>query len=268
MLDGKQHTVTWHVDDLKSSHVNSKFNDEFLEWLKQKYASDTIKEVKAVRGHPHDYLAMMWLDYSTPGVLKLYMTYYVKAIIDNFPDKLEGTGKYPWTDNLFVIDPKSKSLEDKRKTIFHTFVRKGMFLCKRARRDIQPAIAFLSMKTTEPNEDDWKKLKKMLLFLKATQDDVMCLSADDSNSVYWTVDAAFAVHNDTKSHTGATTASFGTGVVNSVLTKQKGTLLVQRERSALQLMMYSLRFYGPNKSKHRLCALHLTSLATNSRHAY
>jgi hypothetical protein len=68
---------------------------------------------------------MMWLDYSTPGVLKLYMTYYVKAIIDNFPDKLEGTGKYPWTDNLFVIDPKSKSLEDKRKTIFHTFVRKG-----------------------------------------------------------------------------------------------------------------------------------------------
>jgi hypothetical protein len=219
MADGKQHTVTWHVDDLKSSHVNSKVNDEFLKWLKLKYASDTIGEVKAVRGHRHDYLAM-WLDYSTPGVLKLDMTYYVKAMIDDFPDKLEGTGKYPWTNNLFVVDPKSKLLDDKRKAIFHTFVMKGMFLCKRGRQDVQPAIAFLSTRTTEPNENDWKKLKKMLMFLKATQDEVMCLSADDSNSVYWTVDAAFAVHNDMKSHTGAT-LSFGTGVVNSVSTKQK-----------------------------------------------
>jgi hypothetical protein len=30
MIDGKQHTVRFHVDDLKSFHVNSKVNDEFL----------------------------------------------------------------------------------------------------------------------------------------------------------------------------------------------------------------------------------------------
>ena len=31
MIDDKQHTIVWHVDDVKSSHVNLKVNDEFLE---------------------------------------------------------------------------------------------------------------------------------------------------------------------------------------------------------------------------------------------
>jgi hypothetical protein len=32
-------TVSWHIDDLKSSHVDRKVNDQFLEWLKRTYAS-------------------------------------------------------------------------------------------------------------------------------------------------------------------------------------------------------------------------------------
>lgn len=53
-VNGKQHTVTWHVDNLKSSHADPKVNDEFLEWLKKIYAADNIGEVKVVRGHQHD----------------------------------------------------------------------------------------------------------------------------------------------------------------------------------------------------------------------
>jgi hypothetical protein len=32
-VNGKQHTVTWHVDDLKSSHIDPKVNDDFHTWL-------------------------------------------------------------------------------------------------------------------------------------------------------------------------------------------------------------------------------------------
>jgi hypothetical protein len=35
MVNGKQHTVTWHVDNLKSSHINSKVNDKFFAWLQE-----------------------------------------------------------------------------------------------------------------------------------------------------------------------------------------------------------------------------------------
>jgi hypothetical protein len=219
IVNGKQHTVTWHVDDLKSSHVDPNVNDEFLEWLKWKYASDEIGEVKAVRGHRHDYLAMV-LDFSRPGVLQVDMTNYVKAMIDDFPVKLEGIGTFPWTNKLFTVDPKSKKLDDERARIFHTFVMKGMFLCKRARQDIQPGIAFLATRTSEPNEGDWMKLIKILTFLKKTRDVVTAMKADDTQSIKWYVDAAFAVHEDYKSHTGAT-MTLGEGTLSSVSTKQK-----------------------------------------------
>ena len=218
-VNGKQQTVTWHVDDLKSSHVDPKVNDEFLKWLKKKYASDDIGEIKAVRGHRHDYLAMV-LDFSIPGVLQVDMVSYVKSMIEEFPEDLSGKSKCPWNENLFKVDDTAKKLSRERAKHFHTFVMKGMFLCKRGRQDVQPAIAFLSTRVTEPNEGDWYKLVKFMNFLKATQDDIQKMSADDSRTIKWYVDAAFAVHKDYKSHTGAV-MMLGSGVIISSSTKQK-----------------------------------------------
>ena len=50
IINGSQHTVTWHVDNLKASHKNPRINNEFLEWLKKTYASDNIGKIKAVSG--------------------------------------------------------------------------------------------------------------------------------------------------------------------------------------------------------------------------
>jgi hypothetical protein len=90
----KQHTVSWHVDDLKSSHVDSKVNDQFLQWLENTYASDDIGHVKAIRGNCHNYLAMI-LNFLIPGMLQLDLTKYVKSMIEEFPDRLSGKTKTP-----------------------------------------------------------------------------------------------------------------------------------------------------------------------------
>ena len=103
MINGNQHTVTWHVDDLKSSHVDPKVNDQFLSWLKMKYASDKIGEIKAIRGKKHDYLSMT-LDFTTPEVLKVNMMSYVKKMIEEFPENLSGKSKCPWNFHLLEID--------------------------------------------------------------------------------------------------------------------------------------------------------------------
>jgi hypothetical protein len=57
-------------------------------------------------------------------------------------------------------------------------------------------------------------------FLKSTQDDVAQMSADDTQTIRWYIDAAFAVHKDMRSHTGAV-LMLGQGVVSSDSTKQK-----------------------------------------------
>jgi len=57
-------------------------------------------------------------------------------------------------------------------------------------------------------------------YLKDTIDDVLILEADNSQTVRWYVDAAFAVHKDMKSHMGAI-MTMGSGAVISLSTKQK-----------------------------------------------
>ena len=125
-----------------------------MEWLKKKCASDEIGEVKVMYGNRNDYLENT-PDYSLPRVLRVDMTKYVKSMIEDFPDKLEGVSKFPWTDKLFTVDKNignSIMIATKAK-IFHTFVlMKGMFLCKRGRQTIQPGITFLATSTTEPKK--------------------------------------------------------------------------------------------------------------------
>jgi hypothetical protein len=55
-VNGKQHTVRFHVDDLMSSHVDKKVNDDFEKWLNKTYGG--YGKIKSVRGKVHDYLGM------------------------------------------------------------------------------------------------------------------------------------------------------------------------------------------------------------------
>ena len=44
MVNGEQLTVCWHVDDLKSSHIDPKVNNKFLQWNKDMFGQ--LREVK------------------------------------------------------------------------------------------------------------------------------------------------------------------------------------------------------------------------------
>ena len=64
MISNKQHTIIFHVDDLKSSHEDRKVNDKFEKWLQDKYGEHG--KVKVHHGMKHDYLGMV-LDYGEKG---------------------------------------------------------------------------------------------------------------------------------------------------------------------------------------------------------
>jgi hypothetical protein len=122
----------------------------------------------------------------------------------------------PWSESLYKVNTKSRPLSSELRENFHAVVAKSLFATKRARQHIMPGIAYLCTRVQQPTEDDWKKIQ----FLKATKNDVLTLKADDSHVIKWYVDAAFAVHDDFKSHQGAT-MSLGAGAVAAGSTKQK-----------------------------------------------
>ena len=44
MVNGEPLTICWHVDDLKSSHIDPTVNDKFLHWIKDTFGQ--LSEVK------------------------------------------------------------------------------------------------------------------------------------------------------------------------------------------------------------------------------
>ena len=218
MIKGKQHTVRFHVDDLMSSHVSADVNTQFHKWLNKMYGA--YGEVKATRGTKHDYLGMTF-DFSEPGKVKIDMIDYINSMIDDFPVKLgpNDTKQTPASEDLFA-EGSSEKLPKKLAEDYHTFVAKGLFACKRTRPDIHTAIAILCTRVKAPNQDDWRKLTDLMRYLNGTRNDKLILSADNLHIIKWWVDAAFAVHPDFKSHTGAG-MTLGKGIIQSQSRKQK-----------------------------------------------
>ena len=126
-VNGKQHTVAWHVDDLNSIHVDPKVNDDFQKWLEKMYGSDDIGHVEASRVKVHEYFAMT-LDYTDEVKLNIDMRKYLDAMISGFPDKISDKVKCTWNDKMFKVDEEEKNLGDEKRTIFRSYVMKAMFL--------------------------------------------------------------------------------------------------------------------------------------------
>ena len=79
----------------------------------------------------------------------------------------------------------------------------GLYLSQRGRPDIHTAIAFLCSWVQNPDEDDYKKLTRLIQYLRGSKDLVLTLRAKNDGIVRWWIDASCAVHDDIKGHTGA-----------------------------------------------------------------
>ena len=116
MINGKQCTIGWHVDDLKISHVDSKIVDDILNMLDESYGKEAT--VVTTRGKIHDYLGMM-LDYNIDGKVQITMFEYIAKIIEEFPMELDGEPTSPAANHLFEVYDNGIKLKPEQKDLFH-----------------------------------------------------------------------------------------------------------------------------------------------------
>ena len=100
MVNGKQHTFRFHVDDLLPSHVDPRVHDQFAQWLGE--MNSKYKAVEPARGKIHDNLGMV-VDFTEKGKVIIDMVKYVESMIDDFPVKLNKMAKTPAAENLLDI---------------------------------------------------------------------------------------------------------------------------------------------------------------------
>jgi hypothetical protein len=227
--NGKQCTVTVHVDDLMITCADDSACESVIDLLQRTYNKMTIH-----RGLIHSYLGMVF-DFSTLGKVKITMEKYINEIIRDY--NVTGTAKTPAASNLFdVLD--SPLLSDLMSDEFHSRVAKVLYLAKRVRPELLTANTFLASRVKEPTEQDWTKLERLLKYINGTRSMGLALSADQDLSVLAYVDASYGVHYDAKSHTGAA-ISLGKGAIFAKSTKQK---LVSKSSTEAELIGLSDSF--------------------------
>ena len=155
------------------------------------------------------------------------MLFTALSLITN-TSRLKGLSKLPHIAERLKLGPQDWSrltdgpsqhgaspLSKEKAVAYHSIVMKAMFMSKRARPDVQHVVSFLSTRTTCSTSHDWAKLSRMMNFLHRTKDEVLKLSADGSYKIIWYVDAAFAVHPNMRSHTGAI-MTMGKGAIQTI----------------------------------------------------
>ena len=217
LIHGSQCTIVWHIDDLKISHIDSTAVDQVIGLLSEEFGQEGPLTV--TRGKVHDYLGMT-LDFSIPQKVQIQMYDFIDKMLVDLPIDMDGTTRTPAADHLFTMNPTPKPLPEEMANMFHHNVAKLLFLCKRARPDLQTAVAFLCTQVMTPDEDDYKKLARVMRYLRATARLPLTLEADSLQVIKWWIDGAFATHPDMRSHTGGM-LSLGKGAVYGASTRQK-----------------------------------------------
>ena len=151
MVNGKQMTITWHVNEFKTWHVDTDEVTKLIDGMKGIYVS----HMKEYRGKKHDYLGMD-LEFSVDREGRPKMMDYLKKITYDFPETIQGRLATPAEEHLLKVreDSNRKLLEGDRANTFHHSVAQLLFTIPCGRKDIQTAVALLTTRVMSPEKSN------------------------------------------------------------------------------------------------------------------
>jgi hypothetical protein len=196
-------TIRIHVDDLKISSKSERELLKVIDNLKEIYQEITVHE-----GTSHDYLGMIMTHDLDKQCVTINMENYILACIEGFEEEVSDerlrSANTLASNYLFKTrqDNGVKLTREKAK-LFHSTVAKLLFVAKRARPDILLTVSFLTTRVKCPDQDDWKKLMRLLGYLKGTADLYLTLSCSNLNNLTWYINGSYASHEDMRGQSGA-----------------------------------------------------------------
>ena len=130
IMEGKQCTIAWYVNDIKMSHAKQELLEDLLTSLNKEFGKEAPLTV--TRGEVHDYLGMTF-DYTIPGKVKITMPDFVQGVLDECPeDLMKGPSSTPAANHLFNIDPECNKLSNEKASRFHHLTAKVLYLMARS----------------------------------------------------------------------------------------------------------------------------------------
>jgi hypothetical protein len=131
LIDGKQCTIVWYINDTKMSHTDDKVVTHVIEKIEKRFGKMTV-----TRGKDHVFLRMD-IKFHADGTASIKMKDYIKEVIANFGEPVLRSATTSARKNLFDIDDTSGELSDAGQETFHSVVAKLLYISKRGWLDIQ-----------------------------------------------------------------------------------------------------------------------------------
>ena len=132
--------------------------------------------MNVTRGNKHIYLGLEIE--IRDGKVYISMKGYLEEAIADFGEPILGSATTPAAKNLMEVNEDAAKLDTHRAEKFHSIVQKLLHVSKRARLDIQVAVGFLCTHVQCATVDDWKKLRRLLLYINGTLDMKRVLSLE------------------------------------------------------------------------------------------
>ena len=217
IINGKQCTVVWYVDDNKISHEEPKVVTEVIDLMKKHFGDLTI-----TRGNKHRFLGMN-ITINQDKSIEIEMKDQLQEAIDMFTlhegSEVKEEVTSPARRHLREVDEKCAPLGQVKREAFHSIVAKLLWIMKRSRPDLETAVSYLCTRVSKSDEDDWAKLRRVIAFVKCTLEDTRTIGAQDLTKIFTWIDATYAVNPDFKSQTGGA-MPMGIGVLHAKCGKQ------------------------------------------------
>ena len=211
VIDGEGVTIVFHVDDQMVTCKSQAVLDKIKDYFKPRFPGMTVHT-----GPVLEFLGMLF-DFSLAGTVAVSTPGLEKSILKN----IKGTSPTPADDHIFRINPDAALLPKEHAQLFYSNVQALLWMGKRTRPEILCAVSFLISRVQSPTEEDLAKLFRVLKYLNGFRGKHIRLRADDVMTVTAFVDAAYAPHDDCKSHDGV------------IITLGAGPIYVKSARSKL-----------------------------------
>ena len=115
--------------------------DKIIASLKAEYGQ--VGEMTVHRGKKHDYLGMT-LDFSKDGACVVDTKDYLKEVLKDLPEDMNGTDTTPAVDHLFKVRYNAPKLNKERAVFVHYVVAQLLFVVQRGLPDLQTVVSFLT----------------------------------------------------------------------------------------------------------------------------
>ena len=160
IINQKQCTIAWYVDDKKISHVDKDVVTQVIQDLEKKYGKMSV-----TRGCRHKFLGMN-LHFKNDHTVTVQMKDYLQESIDESGLNIMHEAAMPAKGILFDVDSESPLLEGEEFDEFRSIVAKLLYVATRARLDMLLPVAFLCTRVTKSTKQDQTKLKHVLEYTK------------------------------------------------------------------------------------------------------